>query len=246
MPDYIAYYRISPGGRRKGQDELQADVDASEDAILGLDAQRASVARFLAGNTPLAEYTEIESGKKHTNRPRLLAAIDHCKRSKATLVIAKLDRLARNVHFVSGLMESAVDFIAADMPTANRLTLHIMAAFAEHERQMISDRVKAALAAIKTDLAANGSRVSQAKRVFTKLGNPDMPRITELARLAGTRNGRVYAPETRALIRTWRQAGWSMRKIADELNRLGIGTPKGRKWYASSVRLRLNDREDAA
>ena len=115
----VAYYRVSTD--RQGQSGL------------GLDAQREAVARFVgsAGGTLLAQYTEVESGKRHTNRPQLAAALAECKRRKATLVIAKLDRLARNVHFISGLMESKVDFVAVDMPQANRLTVHIMAAFAE-------------------------------------------------------------------------------------------------------------------
>src|SRR5258708_5141305 len=92
-------------------------------------------------------------------RPQLRAALEACRKQKATLLIAKLDRLARNVHFVSGLMESGVEFVAVDMPMANRLTVHILAAVAEHEREMISQRTKAALAAAK----ARG----------TKLGNPN-------------------------------------------------------------------------
>jgi DNA invertase Pin-like site-specific DNA recombinase len=93
----------------------------------------------------LAEFTEVETGKGSNalaKRLQLKAALDLCRKRKATLLIAKLDRLARNVHFVSGLMESGVDFVAADMPMANRLTVHILAAVAEHEREMISQRTK--------------------------------------------------------------------------------------------------------
>lgn len=99
-------------------------------------------------DAPLYEFTEVESGKKK-NRPELIAALWQCKKQKATLVIAKLDRLARNVHFVSGLMESGVDFIACDNPHANRLMVHMLAAFAEHERDLISQRTKEGLAAAK-------------------------------------------------------------------------------------------------
>jgi DNA invertase Pin-like site-specific DNA recombinase len=114
----------------------------------------------------------IETAKKSTgkNRPQLLAAIGESKRAGATLLIAKLDRLARNVHFISGLMESGVDFVAADMPQANRLTVHIMAAFAEHEAHAISERTNAALGELK----ARG----------TKLGNPRWQQSLEKARLA--------------------------------------------------------------
>jgi DNA invertase Pin-like site-specific DNA recombinase len=93
-------------------------------------------------------FTEIESGRKN-DRPKLAAALDACRKHKATLVIAKLDRLARNVYFISGLMESGVEFVAVDMPEANRLTIHILAAVAEHEREMISQRTKVALKAAK-------------------------------------------------------------------------------------------------
>src|SRR5208282_2307449 len=103
---------------------------------LGLQAQRKAVADYLAsvGATLLEEYTEIESGKRN-DRPVLAKALAACRRHKAKLVIAKLDRLARNVHFISGLMESKVEFVAADMPDANKLTVHVMAAMAEYEAQ---------------------------------------------------------------------------------------------------------------
>ena len=145
---FVAYYRVST--ERQGESGL------------GLAAQREAVSRFLGtgrGTTSLlAEFTEIESGKRHTNRPELLRAIELSRRQKATLVIAKLDRLARNVHFISGLMETGVEFVAADMPQANRLTIHILAAFAEHEREAISQRTKGALQA--------------ARKRGTRLGNP--------------------------------------------------------------------------
>jgi hypothetical protein len=113
-------------------------TDRQGQSGLGLDAQQEAVVRFVGGVGNLAaEFTEIESGKKHTNRPQLAAALAASKKQGATLVIAKLDRLARNVHFISGLMESKGDFVAVDMPQANRLTVHIMAAFAEHEREQI-------------------------------------------------------------------------------------------------------------
>ena len=121
---FVAYYRVST--ERQGESGL------------GLEAQRVAVARFTHGASLLSEFQEIESGKRHTNRPQLAAALDTCRRQKATLVIARLDRLARNVHFISGLMESGVDFVTVDMPQANRLTIHILAAVAEHEREAIS------------------------------------------------------------------------------------------------------------
>src|SRR5207245_11616051 len=100
------------------------------------------------GRTLHAGFSAIETGKR-PDRPQLAAAIAAAKKAKATLIIAKLDRLARNVHFISGLMESGVDFVAADNPHANKLMVHLLAAFAEHEREHISQRTKAALAAAK-------------------------------------------------------------------------------------------------
>lgn len=114
-----------------------------------MDAQREAVTRFIGQRGQISgQYVEVESGRKN-NRPQLTAALEECKQRRATLVIAKLDRLARNVHFISGLMESNVDFVAVDMPDANRLTIHILAAVAEHERELISKRTKDALAQAK-------------------------------------------------------------------------------------------------
>ena len=127
---------------------------------MGLEAQRSSIERYAAqiDETIAGVFVETESGSKK-NRPELIRALAACKRCKATLIIAKLDRLARNVAFVSSLMEAGIEFIAVDAPYANKLMLHILSAFAEHEREMISERTKAALAAAKVrgiELGKNG------------------------------------------------------------------------------------------
>jgi DNA invertase Pin-like site-specific DNA recombinase len=114
-----------------------------------LEAQRTAVLAYTTNGQLVGEYTEVESGKKHSNRPQLLAALAECRRHRATLVIAKLDRLGRNVAFISALMDSATDFVACDNPHANRLMLHMLAAFAEHEAAQISMRTKVALSAAK-------------------------------------------------------------------------------------------------
>lgn len=131
---YIAYYRVSTA--RQGRSGL------------GLDAQREAIRGHLSSSELLAEFTEIESGRR-SDRPELARALAACRLHRATLIIAKLDRLARNVAFISALLDSGVEFIAADMPAANRLTVHILAAVAENEARMISERTKAALAAAK-------------------------------------------------------------------------------------------------
>jgi DNA invertase Pin-like site-specific DNA recombinase len=207
MTKYVAYYRVS--------------TDRQGASGLGLDAQRAAVARHIgAASSPLAEFTEIESGKRHANRPQLRAALDECRKRRAVLVIARLDRLARNVAFIANLMDSGAEFVAVDMPTANRLTVHILAAVAEHEREMISQRTKAALA--------------QAKARGTRLGNP-RPLDALVYAVAATAHLKP-APEIRDLIARWRTEGKTLRTIADNLNRLAIHTPRGKPWYASSVR----------
>lgn len=206
MPDFVAYYRVS--------------TDQQGASGLGLDAQRAAVARHIAPATPAVEFTEVESGKKHTNRPQLLAALAECRKRRAVLVIAKLDRLGRNVAFISALMESGTEFVCCDNPHANKLMLHMLAAFAEHEREMISNRTTAALA--------------EAKRRGTKLGNPRL----ETARIAALKSHRANRPasEVIALMTGWRAQTWTYRRIATELNRLNIRPARGREWYASSVR----------
>jgi hypothetical protein len=113
---------------------------------IGLEAQRSAVAGFVGVRELVAEFTEVESGKRN-DRPQLAATLELCWRQRAMLVIAKLDRLARNVAFIANLMEAGVEFTAVDMPSANKLTLHILSAVAEHKREMISARTKAALAA---------------------------------------------------------------------------------------------------
>jgi len=129
---FIAYYRVS--------------TDRQGRSGLGLEAQRAAVVRYLAsvGGILIAEHTEVETGRRN-DRPELQKALAGCRKHKARLVIAKLDRLSRNVAFIAALMDAGVEFVACDNPHATRLTLHILAAVAEHEREMISARTKAAL-----------------------------------------------------------------------------------------------------
>jgi hypothetical protein len=132
MSGYVSYLRVST--QQQGQSGL------------GLAAQKDIVLGFLGNNTLLAEYVEVESGKCHKNRPELLRALEECRKKKATLVIAKLDRLSRSVAFISSLMDSDIDFVCCDCPQANRFMLHMLAAFAEHEREIISERIKAMFA----------------------------------------------------------------------------------------------------
>lgn len=212
MTNFIAYYRVST--QRQGASGL------------GLEAQRAAVASFLGpGKRPAAEYTEIESGKKDDNRPQLHAALAQCRKLKATLVIAKLDRLSRSVKFISTLMEEDVELVCCDMPQATRFTLHILAAVAEHEREAISARIKAALAAAK----ARG----------VVLGNPRLDRARKVARKAR----HAYRPpvEVMALLHEWRKQKTGYHTCAAKLNALGIKAAR-KRWHGSSVRNVLSAR----
>jgi len=201
---FIAYFRVST--QRQGQSGL------------GLEAQKATVRDYLkiGGWNLIAEYVEVESGRRK-DRPELAEALAHAKREKATLIIAKLDRLARNIHFISGLMESGVNFMAADMPEANKLTVQIMAVMAEHESEMIKRRTKDALKAAK----ARG----------TVLGKTGKDRAKENKDAA-----QAHAESLRGIIKNLQAGGVSsVRKIKDALNEKEVPTPKGGQWHTTSV-----------
>jgi DNA invertase Pin-like site-specific DNA recombinase len=208
MTRFIAYFRVSTTQQGKSG--------------LGLDAQRQAVADYVGGRGEIiAEYTEIESGRKN-GRPQLAAALAICRKHKAVLVIAKLDRLARNVHFISGLMESGVDFVAVDIPEANRLTIHILSAVAEYEREAISKRTKDALKAAK----ARG----------VKLGNPDPIPAARLGNAAAKEQREQFHATVKPLIQKLRHEGYSLAKIAAELHARNVPTARGRVWYPATVR----------
>lgn len=188
-----------------------------------MDAQRTAVFAFLNGGKWKleAEFVEIESGRRG-DRPQLAAALAACKKHRAKLVVAKLDRLSRNVAFISKLMESGVEFVAADMPHANRLTVHILAAVAEHEREAISARTKAALAAAK----ARG-------RV---LGGPKIATARALGAAANKNAADRFAANILPLIRQIQESGaTSLRAVAAVLAARGIATARGGEWSAAQV-----------
>ncbi len=198
---------------------LRVSTDRQGQSGLGLDAQRAAVAAYVAAWPVLGEFVEVESGRKD-DRPQLAAALALCRQRRAVLVIAKLDRLARSVAFISNLMASGVEFVAADMPQANRLTMHILAAVAEHEREMISQRTKAALAAAK----ARG----------TRLGNPRPD--TAKMRAAVAERVAAFRATVAPKIKILRAEGRSLREISAELNTLKVQAPRGGAWHANTVR----------
>jgi DNA invertase Pin-like site-specific DNA recombinase len=198
---------------------------------LGLEAQQKAIKDYLNGGAweLIGEYIEVESGKKN-DRPKLQEALTRCRNTGATLIIAKLDRLARNVQFISTLMESRVDFVAVDFPQANRLTVHILAAVAEHEGRMISERVKLALAAAK----ARGK----------KLGNPQ--NLTAEAQAKGAEAGNhaktiladAFALELTPIIQTHLTGGMNLSQVARQLNASHILTARGKAgtWTPQAVK----------
>jgi DNA invertase Pin-like site-specific DNA recombinase len=212
VPRFVSYLRVS--------------TDKQGASGLGLEAQREAVARHVRGaqGVLIAEFREIESGKRN-DRPEIAAALAGCRLRHAILIIAKLDRLARNVHFISGLMESGVEFVACDNPHATRLTIHILAAVAEHEREMISARTKAALAAAK----ARG----------VKLGNPHLTAgDTRRARRARTALADRHATDVMTYIEAARAAGCSsLGELARALTARGIATAAGcEDWSPTQVK----------
>lgn len=213
----IAYYRVSTA--KQGQSGL------------GLDAQQTAVKRYAAANglTITQEFTEVETGTGKRARVAIFEALAAAKEAGAVLLIAKLDRLARNVHFISGLMESGVKFVAVDMPSVTNLTLHILAAVAEEEAKMISARTKAALAA--------------AKERGVKLGNPQ--NLTGEAQAAAAQANKEAAIEAYRKVagyaRLLQDSGLSLAAIADKLNAEGHRTRQGKEFKAMTVK-RLLDR----
>lgn len=225
-PKIVAYYRVST--KRQGESGL------------GLDAQREAVTRYIVsvGGVLLTEFTEVESGR-NCDRPSLNMAVRLARRENATLVVAKLDRLSRNVAFIAAVLESKCKFVACDNPMANNLTLHILAAVAEHEVGMIRDRIKVALAAAK----ARG----------TKLGShrPGHWDGREAARVEGAKKGAKASALVRSRkaaddyldimprIREMHGKNHSLQMIADSLNKSGVRTARGGKWLPVTVRMLL-------
>ncbi len=203
---YVAYYRVST--KEQGQSGL------------GLDAQRSAVANYIAASPGdlISEYTEIESGKNN-KRIKLTEALAECKKRGATLLIAKLDRLSRNAGFIGNLMNSKIEFVAVDNPHANKLIIHIIAAFAEHERDMISKRTKEGLAVAK----ARGVKLGSYSAVLAK-------RQIDAAN--------AFALKLKPLLEAMEADGYkTLLEKTTRLNALGIETMRGGRWHIMTVQL---------
>jgi DNA invertase Pin-like site-specific DNA recombinase len=192
---------------------LRVSTDRQGERGHGLDAQRKAVADYLNGGAweLVGEFVEVESGKRN-GRPKLAEALAACKKHHARLVIAKLDRLSRNVAFIATLMDGKIDFVCCDFPTANRLTLHILAAVAEHEREMIAKRTKDGLAAAK------------AKGVV--LGNRNLAAANKAGAIERAKALAPIFAECHSM---------SARAAAAELNARQVETPTGAPWSAKTV-----------
>jgi DNA invertase Pin-like site-specific DNA recombinase len=208
---FVAYYRVSTDKQGRSGLGLEAQQKAVEDYVAGIE-----------GDLIAPPYTEVESGKKK-DRPELIRALAYAKRHKAILIVAKLDRLARNVSFVSALLDSGVDFRAADMPSANRFMIQIMSVVAEYEAQLISERTKAGLAARK----ARGLPLGNVANLIP--GNSPAPGINKAKANAMAERMR---PVVEA-IRADRVNG--VRAICSELNDRGYVTDRGNHWHPTSV-----------
>jgi DNA invertase Pin-like site-specific DNA recombinase len=198
---------------------LRVSTDKQGTSGLGIEAQRLAVSSYLNGGEweHMAEYVEVESGRK-SGRAQLAMALAHCKRIDATLLIAKLDRLARNVHFISGLMETKIPFVACDLPTSTPFMLHIYAAMGEEEARAIGARTKAALAAAR----ARG----------VKLGGP-RPNAGLTLKFAANRRAAALS----GAFRDAKEAGCSsLRQIAAYLDANDVKTVSGKRWTAVQVR----------
>jgi DNA invertase Pin-like site-specific DNA recombinase len=203
---FVAYYRVS--------------TDRQGRSGLGLEAQQEAVRSYLNGGDweLVGEFVETESGRKNA-RPELDRALALCRKRKAKLVIAKLDRLSRNLAFIARLMDAGVEFIAVDNPHANKLTIHILAAVAQHEREMIAERTRAALQAAK----ARG----------TRLGWHGAEQLAPAYQAEAVERAQALAP----VVAEIRAAGASsLRAIAAGLNARNIPTPGGGQWSAQQVK----------
>jgi DNA invertase Pin-like site-specific DNA recombinase len=211
---------------------LRVSTDKQGSSGLGLDAQRQAVDDFLNGGCwqLLREYVEIESGKDHTDRPVLAEALHHAKVTAATLVIAKLDRLSRDIEFIAKLQKSSTKFVCADMPEANELTIGLLAVIAQHERQTTSARTKAALAAAK----ARGQRLGNPNgaAALRRAGKGNAAAITAVREQAD-----AFARDILPVIDAIRaRSVVSFKGIARELNAREIKTQRGGAWHPATVR----------
>ena len=217
--EYVAYLRVST--QKQGYSGL------------GLDAQKDIIQNYLSDKNPIAEYIEIESGRKtDRGRPKLKEALDLCRKTGAKLIVAKLDRLARNVAFLSQLLESDVDIVFCDFPQANKMVLHILAAISQYEAELIATRTKQALAAKK----AKGCTLGNPEHLIGKLDEAVAKSVETNKRKAEENPNNKRAA---AMLKVLAKEGRTLQEMADYLNEQGFTTSKGYRFSRSSVHVLL-------
>lgn len=224
MDKFVVYYRVSK--------------ESQGIAGLGIDAQKRAVNAYLQhSGTSVGEFIEVESGRRN-DRPEMTKAIARCKITGARLLIAKLDRLSRDVHFLTGLEKDGIDFICCDMPHANRLTVHILAAVAQDEAERISRRTKDALQSIKDRLANGEEYISKRSgRRVVRLGNPNGISVSrrDLGTAATVAKAQAFADRVGPTVRALRDAPMTLKQVAAQLNATHVKAPNGETWTAMTV-----------
>jgi len=220
---YVSYCRVS--------------TKQQEASGLGLEAQQETVRQYLAGSNGelLKEFVEVESGKDNA-RPRLTKALEHCRLTGATLLVAKLDRLSRDIHFITSLERAGIEFTVCDFPTANKFTIHIFAALAQYERELISMRTRAALAAKK----ARGETIGTPANLTRAVADAGR----EKGRAAKTAKADKFAAAVAPTIKLYLAQGLTINGIATRLNEEHILTASGKRgtWSSTAVK-NLLDRQ---
>lgn len=212
---YVAYLRVST--QKQGFSGL------------GLEAQKEIIQNYLSDKIPIAEYIEVESGRKtDKGRPKLKEALEICRKTGGTLIVAKLDRLSRNVFFLSQLLESDVDIVFCDFPQANKMVLHILAAISQYEAELIATRTKQALAAKK----AKGCTLGNPEHLVGKLDEAVAKSVETNKRKAEENPNNKRAA---AMLKVLAKEGRTLQEMADYLNEQGFTTSKGYRFSRSSV-----------
>lgn len=210
---YVAYLRVST--QKQGYSGL------------GIEAQREIIQKYLHDRTPIAEYVEIESGRKK-DRPKLKEALMLCRKTEAVLIVAKLDRLARNVSFLSNLLENDVEIVFCDFPQANKMMLHILSAISQYEAELIAARTRSALQAKKV----RGFKLGNPEHLMDKHGQAIQNSIKTCKRKADNNPNNTRAV---AMLRTLIRENHTLKEMADILNREGFVTSQGCSFSKSTV-----------
>lgn len=215
VQNYVAYLRVST--QKQGFSGL------------GLEAQKEIIQNFLYDKNPIAEFLEVESGRKtDKGRPKLKEALEVCRKTGAKLIVAKLDRLARNVAFLSQLLESDVDIVFCDFPAANKMVLHILAAISQYEAELVATRTKQALAAKK----ARGAVLGNPDHLLDNLDSAIAKSVETNKRKAEENPNNKRAA---AMLKVLAKEGRTLQEMADYLNEQGFTTSKGYKFTRSAV-----------